>query len=406
MRSALFVDFDNVYSGLERLGPGYAEAFARQPAQWLAWLTDTVALPPGSDAPAGTKRRILVRRCYLNPEPYKRFRIGFLRAGFEIVDCPPMTAAGKTSTDIHMVLDIVDVLQASTRYDEFIVFSADADFTPVLRKLRREDRRTTIFAAGATSASYDASGDLIIDPEAFIRDGLGFGDEDPPPPPDLEQLLLQAEAVARRSVDEANQPVLLPVLTKALATQLPQLPATGWAGKGTFLALLKSLPLAPLRIDRELNALLDPRRLQPRAGTPPPEPAAGADTSANALAHAPAVAPLLEAAGLPQLPPGRYRLLLESLALALQTTPFSLAAVTKQMRDRCAELQAPVSREHCNSLVRLLLFNGFVPGRDPQGVDDLVLRCCSVVAAAAAREGLKVDDEQRQALLDWASQEG
>lgn len=40
---------------------------------------------------------------------------------------------GKTSTDIHMVLDIIDLLQHETHYDEFIVFSADADFTPVLR---------------------------------------------------------------------------------------------------------------------------------------------------------------------------------------------------------------------------------------------------------------------------------
>ena len=48
-----------------------------------------------------------------------------------------MTSEGKTSTDIHMVLDIVDLLQHQVHYDEFIVFSADADFTPVLRKLRR-----------------------------------------------------------------------------------------------------------------------------------------------------------------------------------------------------------------------------------------------------------------------------
>jgi uncharacterized LabA/DUF88 family protein len=52
------------------------------------------------------------------------------------------------STDIHMVLDIIDLLQHETRCDEFIVFSADADFTPVLRKLRRCDRRTTVLAIG------------------------------------------------------------------------------------------------------------------------------------------------------------------------------------------------------------------------------------------------------------------
>ncbi|PXW94799.1 NYN domain-containing protein [Sphaerotilus hippei] len=177
-----------------------------------------------------------------------------------------MTKAGKTSTDIHMVLDIIDVLQASTRYDEFIVFSADADFTPVLRKLRREDRRTTIFAAGATSASYDASADLIVDLDAFIHDALGFDDEEAArETPNLESLLAQAEGLVWETVDNADQPVPLPGLTKILATRIPALPATEWAGKGTFFALLKSLPLDPLRIDREENTLLDPRRLNGHA---------------------------------------------------------------------------------------------------------------------------------------------
>ncbi|PTT76587.1 NYN domain-containing protein, partial [Pelomonas sp. HMWF004] len=144
MKSALFVDFDNVFSQLRQLQPEAAERFARQPVDWLGWLIESLALPE-PHAP-GARRRLLVRRCYLNPNWYQNYRHAFLRAGFEIVDCPPVTQQGKTSTDIHMVLDIVELLQHETHYDEFIVFSADADFTPVLRKLRRYDRRTTVLA--------------------------------------------------------------------------------------------------------------------------------------------------------------------------------------------------------------------------------------------------------------------
>ena len=104
-----------------------------------------------------------MRRVYLNPQVYQRFRPSFNHGGFEIVDCPAMTSEGKTSTDIHMVLDMVDLLQHQVHYDEFIVFSADADFTPVLRKLRRWDRRTTVLAVGFPSAAYRASADLLID---------------------------------------------------------------------------------------------------------------------------------------------------------------------------------------------------------------------------------------------------
>jgi len=141
MKSALFVDFDNVYSGLRKLDPAVAERFGRHPLEWIGWLTDGLGLPEGLDAAeARTRRRLLVRRVYLNPQVYQRFRPSFNHAGFEIVDCPSMTSEGKTSTDIHMVLDMVELLQHPVHYDEFIVFSADADFTPVLRKLRRWDR--------------------------------------------------------------------------------------------------------------------------------------------------------------------------------------------------------------------------------------------------------------------------
>jgi len=230
MKSALFVDFDNVYSGLRRLDLAYAEAFASDPLRWMNWLTGQLPLPLDTEpdgAPQG-KRRILVRRCYLNPVMYQRFRFGFSRAGFEIVDCPPMTTAGKTSTDIHMVLDIVDVLLSPTRYDEFI-----------------------------------ASADLIINPEAFISEALGFGDDEPPADntPDFDGLLAQAEAVTWSVVDKASEPVPLPTLTRMLAQQVPGLTESNWAGRGTFSALLRELPLSPLRIDRESNCLLDPRRI-------------------------------------------------------------------------------------------------------------------------------------------------
>ncbi len=97
MRSALFVDFDSVYSGLCRLDSAIADRFGFQPQAWTDWLIKALSLP--EHAPADGRRRLLVRRCYLNPQVYQRFRPSFNRAGFEIVDCPAMTSDGKTSTD-------------------------------------------------------------------------------------------------------------------------------------------------------------------------------------------------------------------------------------------------------------------------------------------------------------------
>ncbi len=49
MKSALFVDFDNVFSQLKQLQPQAAERFARNPLQWIRWLTQSLVLPQPSD---------------------------------------------------------------------------------------------------------------------------------------------------------------------------------------------------------------------------------------------------------------------------------------------------------------------------------------------------------------------
>ena len=40
VRSALFIDFDNIYLGLQREDPTAAEQFATDPTRWLLWLQD------------------------------------------------------------------------------------------------------------------------------------------------------------------------------------------------------------------------------------------------------------------------------------------------------------------------------------------------------------------------------
>ncbi|HOP18020.1 MAG TPA: NYN domain-containing protein, partial [Gammaproteobacteria bacterium] len=265
MKSALFVDFDNVYSALRRLDPAVAERFAFQPIQWMRWLTDSLVAPP--HAPDGAKRRLLVRRCYLNPQAYQRFRPAFNRAGFEIIDCPPMTSEGKTSTDIHMVLDVVDLVQHEVHYDEFIVFSADADFTPLLRKLRRSDRRTTVLAVGFPSAAYQASADLLIDQDDFIRFGLGFADPEPAPTPasvgasrSAADITKDVRSLIARYVAESPKPVSLPSLASKALKEVEGLDAANWAGYGGFRKLVEALQMPKLRVNWETGTVLDPAR--------------------------------------------------------------------------------------------------------------------------------------------------
>ena len=181
LRAALFVDFDNLFISFEDLDGDAAHRFATQPERWIAWLESGAhAAEVGEDGEtlAATPRRILVRRCYLNPNAFGRQRPFFIRAAFNVVDCPPLTRQGKTSADIYMVMDILDALDNhKTEFDEFIILSADADFTPVLLRLRARDRRTTIVSTHLAAAAYKAAADLVVPYERFFEEALGLEPE-------------------------------------------------------------------------------------------------------------------------------------------------------------------------------------------------------------------------------------
>jgi len=428
MKSALFVDFDNVYSGLRKLDPAVAERFGRQPAEWIRWLTDELGLPEGLDeAEARTRRRLLVRRVYLNPQVYQRFRPSFNHAGFEIVDCPSMTSEGKTSTDIHMVLDMVELLQHPVHYDEFIVFSADADFTPVLRKLRRWDRRTTVLAVGFPSAAYRASADLLIEPDRFIREGLGFGNteaEESLVPPSLAQATASMLAAAapeplpapalealvewlRSEVARADQPVPCARLAAKLMGSHPGL-APEWGGHGSFRRFLEALPLAPLRLDWGGSGghLLDPARHVPRAsastgGAARLQPVAatwGSDPALFALARQ-----MHDTIGVPLLSPRDFRALLETIALDIAEQPFQLNETGKRVRDRCREAGHEVSREAVNWVLRGLLLCGHEFGQGHDDLPTLSYRLVGNLLNLCRREQLVMDEGGPALLQRWVS---
>jgi len=172
IRSAVFVDFDNIYLGLQREDPNAAEQFATNPSHWLQWLQEKLLNSTGDEG-VRQKRKILFRRCYLNPSQFGRFRPYFTRSAFEVVDCPPLTSGGKTSADIQMVMDILDALGHATRFEEFIILSGDADFTPMLLRLSKHDRRSAVLAIGPASVAYKAACDLLIDQDTFLEEAIG-----------------------------------------------------------------------------------------------------------------------------------------------------------------------------------------------------------------------------------------
>ena len=89
--AALFVDFDNIYLGLQREDPTAAEQFATDPTRWLLWLQDNL---PHEHEEDDRKRKVLFRRCYLNPSQFGRFRPrSGQRPWSEVADGKPAGAA-------------------------------------------------------------------------------------------------------------------------------------------------------------------------------------------------------------------------------------------------------------------------------------------------------------------------
>lgn len=269
LKSALFIDFDNVYSSLYDTNPAAAKLFATEPGKWIDWLEKmdgeaflarqladfALESDSGEDeapAPAIIRRRLLVRKCYLNPVPFSHYRGYYSRAGFSVVDCPPLTKNGKNAADIHMVLDIVDALRHDTRFDEFIVLSADADFTPVMLRLRAHDRRTVMLANRQAAQAYRAACDLVIDIDSFIEEAIDA------PEPHNQAMPAYApsyQPAARRGYDECIRSfadLLLKrlqtwknVLTLdemlAIAKSMPEFADSYWFGCRTLTALMERL---------------------------------------------------------------------------------------------------------------------------------------------------------------------
>ena len=429
MKSALFVDFDNVYSGLRKLGPAIADRFARQPLEWVNWVIGELELP--DHAPADARRRLLVRRCYLNPQAYQRFRPSFNLAGFEIIDCPALTSEGKTSTDIHMVLDIIDLLQHEARYDEFIVFSADADFTPVLRKLRRWDRRTTVLAIGFPSAAYRASADLLIDPDEFVRNALGFRDEDEAPAtaadnadvdgpsavasaraaqvmPDappidpidsaaLDRAVAEVVATMRAEVARATAPVPCSRLASLITTRHPAL-AADWNGKGSFRKFVDSLELAPLCFDWSNSGgfVFDPAR----AGTGMQDGSATPDWGED-QDILPLAMQIHEVSGVPLLGPVEYRALFSIIEDDAGRHPFDLKETGKRVRDRLREAGHGGSRLDVNWILRGLLMRGHAFGEGQDHAATLATKTANNVRSLCLREQMILDRAAETAIARW-----
>ena len=109
------------------------------------------------------KGRIVFKRAYCDWRNYEDSVREFHAQGIELIDIPQSKMSGKNSADIHMVVDAVDLCYSKQHIDTFALLSGDSDFSPLVAKLKENNRR--VIGCGVKSSTSDL---LIANCDEFL----------------------------------------------------------------------------------------------------------------------------------------------------------------------------------------------------------------------------------------------
>jgi uncharacterized protein (TIGR00288 family) len=109
------------------------------------------------------KGSIVVKKAYCDWERYKEFKATMHEAAFELIEIPHVRQSGKNSADIRMVVDALDLCYTKLHVDTFVIISGDSDFSPLVSKLRENNKN--VIGVGVKNSSSDL---LIANCDEFI----------------------------------------------------------------------------------------------------------------------------------------------------------------------------------------------------------------------------------------------
>jgi len=92
-------------------------------------------------------------------------------ASFELIEIPHLRQSGKNSADIRMVVDALDLCYTKSHVDTFVIISGDSDFSPLVSKLRENNKRVIgVGVKAATSDLLAANCDEFIFYDDLVRE--------------------------------------------------------------------------------------------------------------------------------------------------------------------------------------------------------------------------------------------
>jgi len=141
---ALFCDFENIALGVRE---------AELPKFDINKVFEKLLL----------KGNIVVKKAYCDWARYKEFKGPMHEASFELIEIPHVRMSGKNSADIRMVVDALDLCYTKEHVDTFVIFSGDSDFSPLVSKLRENNK--TVIGVGVKNSTADL---LIANCDEFL----------------------------------------------------------------------------------------------------------------------------------------------------------------------------------------------------------------------------------------------
>jgi uncharacterized protein (TIGR00288 family) len=141
---AVFVDFENLAIGVRHMRAGKFQI-----PLVLKRLLE--------------KGRIVFKRAYCDWSHYQDAMQEFHAQGVEMIDIPQSKVSGKNSADIRMVVDALDLCYSKDHIDVFALISGDSDFSPLVSKLKENNKR--VIGCGIKASTSDL---LIANCDEFI----------------------------------------------------------------------------------------------------------------------------------------------------------------------------------------------------------------------------------------------
>jgi len=221
---AVFVDFENLAIGVRDMNVG----------KFQIQLVLKRLLEKG---------RIVYKRAYCDWKNHQEAVQEFHAHGIELIDIPQSRASGKNSADIHMVVDALDLCYSKHHIDVFALVSGDSDFSPLVSKLKENNKR--VIGCGAKRSTSDlliANCDEFIYYDDLIRAArkIESAPKQKRTDKDKKQEAIDRVLEVLHSVEQDYDPLWGSVLKQAIRRVHPGF-NEGYFGYGSFSELLEDI---------------------------------------------------------------------------------------------------------------------------------------------------------------------